>query len=138
MQLVIATANKGKVREIAHELTRAGLKGITPISLNELPRIAEPLEDQPTFSGNAIKKAQHYAAATGLLCLADDSGLCVDVLDGAPGVLSARYAGDPGDDGANNRNLIAALGGIALKRRPARFVCSMALATPQAVLIVVA
>jgi len=137
MQLVMATANKGKVREIAHELTLAGLKGITPVSLNELPPIAEPLEDQPTFSGNAIKKAQHYAAATGLLCLADDSGLCVDVLGGAPGVLSARYAGEPCDDAANNQKLVAALAGIALERRTARFVCSMALASPQAVLTVV-
>jgi XTP/dITP diphosphohydrolase len=137
MQLLIATANKGKVREIAHELIRAGLMDIEPVSLHELPAIPEPVEDQPRFSGNAVKKALHYAAATGLVSLADDSGLCVDALNGAPGVLSARYAGEPCDDAANNRKLIAALAGVAPQQRTARFVCCLALAAPQTVLALV-
>ncbi|HMD53752.1 MAG TPA: non-canonical purine NTP pyrophosphatase, partial [Phycisphaerae bacterium] len=78
-----------------------------------------------------------YATATGLMCLADDSGLCVDVLDGAPGVLSARYAGEPCNDLANNRKLVAALTGIALERRTAKFVCSLALATQRTVLALI-
>ena len=125
IEILIATKNAGKVREL-HQLTAEHpwiWRG-----LDELPDVPSAVEDADTLEGNARKKALHYAAATGLLTLADDSGLEVDVLDGAPGVHSARYAGDPKDDRANNRKLIAALRDVPPEKRTARFRCAMALA----------
>src|SRR5204862_7635353 len=84
-------------------------------------------EDQPTFALNAAKKATSAARASGLWSLADDSGLEVDALHGAPGVLSARYAGEPSNDARNNAKLLAALAGLPRDRRAARFVCALAL-----------
>jgi XTP/dITP diphosphohydrolase len=139
-QLLIATTNPGKIREIAHELEAAGLLDhFTPIGLKDLPAAPpECVEDRPTFIGNATKKARHYAACAGTLALADDSGLCVDALGGAPGVLSARYAGVSGHgaDAANNQKLLAALEHTPDPDRSARFVCAMALALPTADLAV--
>jgi XTP/dITP diphosphohydrolase len=103
------------------------------IGLKDLPSpLPECVEDEPTFEGNARKKARHYAALSGLLTLADDSGLCVAALDGAPGVFSARYAGvsGAGADAANNAKLLAALAVVPDERRQAKFVCAMALAEP--------
>ncbi len=138
MQLLIATSNSGKIREIAHELSGAGLGMIHPCSLADFPAIEPVLEDQPSFAGNAMKKAAAYASAFGLPALADDSGLCVDALNGAPGVLSARYAGEPCNDLANNRRLLLELQNVPPERRGARFVCAVALATPQANLALMA
>jgi XTP/dITP diphosphohydrolase len=139
-QLLIATTNPGKIREITHELEAAGLLDhFTPIGLKDLPtQPPECVEDRPTFIGNATKKARHYAAFAGTLALADDSGLCVDALGGAPGVLSARYAGvsGKGADAANNQKLLAALENVPEPQRSARFVCAMALALPAADLAV--
>ena len=88
----------------------------------------EVVEDADTFAGNATKKAREVSAATGLPALADDSGLEVDALGGAPGVYSARYAGDAHDDAANNAKLLAALAGVPAERRTARFRAVLALA----------
>ena len=132
MQLLVATSNAGKIREIAHELAAAGLGHIKTRGLRDLHPIASVVEDQPGFAGNAMKKAAAYARESGLLALADDSGLCVDALAGAPGVLSARYAGEPCNDDANNRLLLHNLRDVPEGRRSARFVCAVALAAPQA------
>jgi XTP/dITP diphosphohydrolase len=138
--LVLATRNAGKLAEIAHAL--AGLP-VHIIGLSEYPDLPEPAEDGPTFAENARHKALCYSAATGHWCLADDSGLEVDCLGGAPGVRSARYAVDrcpPGAerltiDRANNAKLLEALAGVEDSRRTARFVCHLAMADPQRVLI---
>jgi XTP/dITP diphosphohydrolase len=139
-KLLIATGNAGKVREIAHEFAAAGsdweIVGLKQAADGRV--FDECIEDRPTFIGNATKKARHYARLTGMLTLADDSGLCVDALDGAPGVYSARYAGvsGPGADAANNAKLLAAIDAVPDERRQARFVCAAALAIPTADLAV--
>ena len=122
MKLLIATRNQHKLHEI-----RAILKmpDIEIIGMDSFPDVPEVIEDGDTFEANAIKKAAEVAAATGLLTMADDSGLEVDALDGAPGVYSARYAGEPSDDAANNRKLLAELDGVTDRR--ARFRCAIAL-----------
>lgn len=138
MQLLVATTNSGKVREISAELLACGVKHIEFATLRNFPGIPDVVEDQPTFGGNAMKKARHFAKHTGVLSMADDSGLCVDALDGAPGIYSARYAGNPCDDEANNRMLLDALKDVPLEKRTARFVCALALALPERPLVVVA
>lgn len=141
-RLLIATGNPGKVKEIQHELERAGLlDAFDVLGLKDLPTPpAECVEDRPTFIGNATKKAAHYARHAHCLTLADDSGLCVDALQGAPGVYSARYAGIEGDrhavDAANNKKLLDALQNVPDENRQAQFICAMALATPEADLAV--
>lgn len=104
--LVIATRNAGKVREFAHRFGKLGITVRSLIDYGELPDI---VEDRDTFAGNAEKKAVVIAQVLGLPVMADDSGLCVDALGGAPGVYSARYAGEPADDAANNRKLLQEL-----------------------------
>lgn len=131
-ELVVATRNAGKLREI-RELT-AG-RPLVWRGLDEFAGLADVEETGATFAENARLKALHYAAATSLPALADDSGLEVDALGGAPGVRSARYAGAPRDDTANNRKLIAALAGVPPARRTARFRCALALADKGVVLL---
>ena len=131
IEILLATHNRGKVREIRQV---AADHDWLWHSLDDFPEVAEAVEDADTFAGNARRKALHYAEATGLPTLADDSGLEVDALGGSPGVLSARYAGSPHDDAANNRKLVAALKGIPPAQRTARFRCAMALARPGQVL----
>ncbi len=136
MKILMATSNPHKVEEIRQTLASPAVP--LRIALIDLKTygafLAEPVEDQPTFEGNAILKARYYAAATGLWCLADDSGLEVDALGGEPGVRSARYAGLTGPrlivDPANNRLLMHNLGLTPIARRTARFVCAMALCKP--------
>ncbi len=135
MRLLVATGNEGKVREIRREIERAELAGVEMILPRQIGGGPSVNEDQPDFVGNAVKKARAFALDTGLLTLAEDSGLCVDALGGAPGVFSARYAGEPCDDLANNRKLLAALRDVPPVRRTARFVCAAALAHPRATLI---
>jgi len=121
-QLVFATRNQGKLVEL-----RELLAGFSVLSIDEVGKtIPDVIEDADTFAGNAAKKAREISAATGLPALADDSGLEVDALGGAPGVYSARYAGEPHSDAANNAKLLAALTGIA--NRTARFRAVLALA----------
>jgi XTP/dITP diphosphohydrolase len=131
IEILLATHNPGKVREIRQVAAGDDWRWH---SLDDFPEVAEAVEDADTFAGNARRKALHYAEVTGLPTLADDSGLEVDALGGAPGVLSARYAGSPHDDAANNRKLVAALHGIPPSQRTARFRCAMALARPGQVL----
>jgi XTP/dITP diphosphohydrolase len=125
VKLVVATTNANKVRELRQVLVGFELVGLHELGV-DLP---EPVEDADTFEGNARIKALAYSAALGLGCVAEDSGLEVDALGGAPGVHSARYAGVEGTreakDRANNAKLLAALRGVEL--RTARFVCAMCL-----------
>jgi XTP/dITP diphosphohydrolase len=118
--VVVATRNRGKLREIAALLAGAGLDLVT---IDEVAPAAELREDEDTFEGNALAKARQAAAATGLPAIADDSGLEVDALGGAPGVWSARYAGPGADDARNNAKLLEALRGVPPARRSARFRC---------------
>lgn len=111
-RLIIASNNPGKLREIEQMLTPLGIKTL-PQSAFGVPDCPEP---HVTFIENCIAKARHAAAHTGLPALADDSGLCVDALGGAPGVYSARYAGEPRSDARNNQKLIAALKGEVNRR----------------------
>jgi XTP/dITP diphosphohydrolase len=125
--LLLATHNRGKVREFA------GLLSELPIELRSLAQVDPSLsviEDGATFEANARKKAREIALATGMLVLADDSGLEVDALGGQPGVHSARYAGPTADDAANNLKLIAALRDVPDHQRTARYRVVLALADP--------
>jgi len=131
-EILLATRNAGKIREI-RRMTAVG--DWVWHGLDAFPDVPAAVEDGATFAENARHKALHYAQATGLYTLADDSGLEVDCLDGEPGVHSARYAGTPRDDAANNRKLVAALAGVPLERRTARFRCALALARPGELLI---
>ncbi|MBC8019534.1 MAG: XTP/dITP diphosphatase [Verrucomicrobia bacterium] len=129
-ELVIATRNHGKLEEI-----KALLDGVvgTVRSAADFPGFAETIEDGLTFQENALKKAREAMLFTGLPALADDSGLVVDVLDGRPGVHSARFAGKGAGDAANNLRLLEELNGIPANRRQAAFVCVLALVTPAGV-----
>jgi len=126
-ELVVATRNAGKLREIRHLL--AG-EGIAVLGLEAFPDLPEVVEDGDSFAANARKKAETIAQLTGRPCLADDSGLVVDALHGAPGVNSARYAGVQGDDAANNARLLQALAEVPDSQRQAAFCCVMALCRP--------
>ncbi|WP_080797057.1 RdgB/HAM1 family non-canonical purine NTP pyrophosphatase [Arabiibacter massiliensis] len=122
--VVIASNNAHKAREIAEALDFPGWEFRT---LRELGIESDPAEDADTFEGNARIKAQAAREASGgRAVLADDSGLEVDALGGAPGVFSARYAGDPCDDAANNAKLLAELADVPDEGRTARFVCTLA------------
>ncbi len=127
MKLLVATRNKGKLKEIERLL---GGLGIQVEGLDALPDLPEVVEDGETFEANAIKKAETVSRLTGLATLADDSGLAVEALQGAPGVYSARFAGEGASDAENNRKLLADLQGIAADRRQGAFHCAMALARP--------
>ncbi|MCP4248117.1 MAG: XTP/dITP diphosphatase [bacterium] len=123
--ILAATKSAGKLREIEAVLGELGVEFIT---LADVGEVAEAIEDGDTFAENAAAKARHYSRLTGRWTLADDSGLEVDALDGAPGVHSARYAGAHGNDAANNAKLIANLTDVPPERRTARFRCALALA----------
>ncbi len=124
-RLLVATLNPGKVREFAAGLIPAGIEVHGLDSIERLPRIEET---GATFEVNARLKAEGYSLHTELPVLADDSGLEVDALGGAPGVLSARYGGEELDDDARNRRILEALQGVAPERRGARFRCVLAVA----------
>lgn len=125
MPLLIATRNAHKLAEI-----RAMLPGIDLVGTEDWPGVPDPEETGETFEANARIKAEAWCAATGLPALADDSGLKVDALGGAPGIHSARYAGGHGDTAANNAKLLRELTDVPAARRTARFVCALALALP--------
>ncbi len=133
--LVLGTRNREKGRELAQLIAPPWEPGprlarLEIRTLDDRPDLPEVVEDADTFAGNARKKAGEVARALGLWVLADDSGLAVDALGGAPGVYSARYAGEPGDDEANNRKLLGALAEVADPDRGAAFLCHLALADP--------
>ena len=125
MKLLIATRNAHKLAEI-----RAMLPGIELVGTDAWPAVPDPDETGSTFEENAAIKAEAWLKATGLPALADDSGLEVEALGGAPGIHSARYAGVHGDSAANNARLLRELAGLPIDRRGARFVCALALAMP--------
>ncbi len=118
--LLIATSNMGKVKEISEALKDFSLEIKT---LKDFCGIDPPEETGKTFFENAYLKAKYWAEKTGLMCLADDSGLEVDALNKAPGVYSARFAGQRATDEENNKKLLELLQGIPLEKRTARFVC---------------
>lgn len=132
--LIVATKNKGKVREFQHAFTPLGL---TVKSMFDYPDLPDVVEDGVTFAENAFKKSRAVGDALGFPVLADDSGLCVEALDGSPGVYSARYAGEPADDEANNLKLLSELERLKQGEdtgqpllSPARFVCALSLYDP--------
>ncbi len=125
--LVIATRNQKKKEEIVRLLGNTGMKIWSLADFRNIPPIEE---DGSNFDENAIKKATVVAAQTGMLALADDSGLEVEALGGAPGIYSARYAGIGANDEMNNRKLLEDLKGLPLTKRRARYKCTVALAEP--------
>ena len=127
-ELLVATTNPGKFAEVQAFLAKLPLQ-IT--SLKNLTNPPEVVENGRTFEENALKKARTLAEYSGLLTLADDSGLEVDALGGEPGIYSARYAGAEGDDERNNQKLLGELTGVVEEQRTARFVCALALCAPQ-------
>lgn len=129
LKLLIGTTNRGKAAEIAALL--GGLP-CTVIGLADYPQPLPPVaETGSTCAENALLKAEHYYQLTGLLTLADDSGLMVDALGGAPGVHSARYAGAEASDAERNARLLDQMKGVPEAERTARFICSIALVGPQ-------
>lgn len=129
MDIMLATGNKGKVRELQEMLIP--VKNLGRIFfIGDFPDYPEVEETGSTFRENALLKAREAAARTGLISLADDSGLEVDALGGEPGVRSARFAGEPKDDDRNIDRLLNLLEGIGTERRGARFKCCLAIVTP--------
>lgn len=125
MKIFLATGNKHKIKEIEKIFK---MDNVEILSINDGIEIPEVEEDGTTFEENSKKKALEIAKFTNMITIADDSGLCVDALDGAPGVYSARYAGEHGNDLDNNKKLVRELQGI--ENRKARFVCVITLAKP--------
>lgn len=128
-RVFLASRNAGKLAEM-QRILREHAADIEVVGLDDVPPYEEPVEDQPTFAGNALLKAHAGVAATGLPTLADDSGLCVDALNGMPGVLSARWSGPPKSDERNNRLLLAQLESVPDERRGAHFTCAVAFCYP--------
>lgn len=126
-KLLMATRNKGKAAELLELLSDLPVEIMT---LSDFPDLEEAEETGQTFRENAIEKALQAAEYTGLISLADDSGLEVEILDGQPGVYSARFAGEPKDDDRNNQKLLSLLQNVPLARRRARFVSVIAITVP--------
>jgi len=124
-QVLIGTHNRGKVVEIGKIL---GDLRVELLSLNDFPQIGVATEHEPSYAGNARSKAIFYAAGSGLWTIADDSGLEVEHLDGAPGVYSARYAGTGASDEDRRRRMLMEMSGV--ENRAARFVCAVAFSSP--------
>ena len=121
-KIIIATSNKGKVRELKDEFRQLDIE-LVPLSELEV-QYPEPVEDGKTFAENSLIKAKYYQERTGCACLADDSGLEVDLLGGAPGVYSARYSGEH-DQPKNNKKLAAELEKLPEKESPAAYQCAL-------------
>ncbi|MGD1170657.1 RdgB/HAM1 family non-canonical purine NTP pyrophosphatase [Mycobacterium seoulense] len=135
-RLLVASRNPKKLAELRRVLDAAGLTGLTLLSLRDVPPIDEAPETGATFEDNALAKARDAFAATGLAAVADDSGLEVAALNGMPGVLSARWSGDHGDDAANTALLLAQMRDVPDERRGAAFVSACALAGPAGEVVV--
>jgi len=134
VKVLVASRNAKKLEEM-QRILRVHLTEVEVHGLDDVAPYDEPVEDQPTFEGNALLKARAGVAASGLPTLADDSGLCVDALNGMPGVLSARWSGPllsskQGQDERNNELLLAQLADVPDERRTAHFTCSVALVLP--------
>jgi XTP/dITP diphosphohydrolase len=128
-RLHLASRNAKKIAEM-ERILRAEVPDVAVLGLDDVDPYPEPVEDAPTFEGNALLKARAGLAATGLPTIADDSGLCVDALNGMPGVLSARWSGRPKDDDRNNRLVLDQLADVPDERRGAHFTCAVAVALP--------
>jgi len=128
--LVLATRNQGKIREFRRILDALSQGTINLVGLEEFPQTTDVEETASTFKENALLKARSVCRETGLPAIADDSGLCVDALNGAPGIFSARFAGVHGDDRANNLKLIKELENFPEEKRGAHFTCAAALVLP--------
>ena len=126
VEVFLASRNAKKLAEMERILAEH-LPAVRVLGLDDVAAYDEPVEDAPTFEGNALLKARAGFAATGLPSLADDSGLCVDALNGMPGVLSARWSGPPKSDARNNELLLAQLADVPDERRGAHFTCAVAL-----------
>ncbi len=127
-KMILATRNRHKIEELQGLLSPYGIELLSSL---DFPNIPDVIEDGTTFEENATKKALEIASQTGIPALADDSGLSVDALDGAPGIYSARYAGEPADDSANNEKLLIELATLPDEQRGAHFVSVIAYATPK-------
>jgi XTP/dITP diphosphohydrolase len=128
-EVVLATHNTKKLAELRRLIAAAGLD-VTVLGLDDLPAYPEPAETETTFEGNALIKARAAVARTGRVALADDSGIAVDRLNGMPGVRSARWARPGASDAENNSLLLRQLDDVPEAHRTARFVCAMAMVTP--------
>jgi XTP/dITP diphosphohydrolase len=128
-RVFLASRNAKKLEEMQRILAEH-LGEVEVVGLDDVPAYDEPVEDEPTFTGNALLKARAGAAVTGLPTIADDSGLCVDALNGMPGVLSARWSGPPKSDARNNELLLAQLADVPDERRGAHFACAVAFCHP--------
>ncbi|HEY5979550.1 MAG TPA: RdgB/HAM1 family non-canonical purine NTP pyrophosphatase [Microlunatus sp.] len=129
VEVVLATHNAKKLAELRRLVEAAGLE-VSVLGLDDVPGYPEPAETETTFEGNALIKARAAVATTGRIALADDSGIAVDRLNGMPGVRSARWAGPGASDAANNALLLRQLDDLPLPDRTARFICAMAMVTP--------
>lgn len=129
MRVFLASGNAKKIGEMQRILAEH-VADIEVLGIGDIDGYVEPVEDRPTFEGNALLKARAGVAATGLPSIADDSGLCVDALNGMPGVLSARWSGPPKSDDRNNELLLAQLDDVPDERRGAHFTCAIAWVLP--------
>lgn len=129
-KILVASRNAKKLAELRRVVEAAGITGLEVIGLDEVPEFPETPETGATFEENALVKARDGARATKLVCVADDSGLAVDALNGMPGVLSARWSGRHGDDAANTELLLGQLADVPDERRGAAFVSACALVVP--------
>src|SRR5918995_80216 len=129
IDLLVATTNRGKLAEVMAILKQLDVKFISLSDLKDPPSV---IEAGGSFEENAMKKARTFAEYSGFYALADDSGLEVDALNGAPGIYSARYSGEEGNDVKNNRKLLDRLKHVPGEKRSARFVCALALCAPRA------
>jgi len=125
VKLIVATRNRHKVREIAVLLAEAGL-ALEAVTIDEVAPHAELIEDEDTFEGNALAKARQASVACGMPAIADDSGIEVDALGGAPGVRSARWAGEPCDDARNNAKMLREMAAVPADKRTACYRCAAA------------
>ena len=128
-EVFLASRNAKKLAELARILAEVSPE-LSVVGLDDVPSYPEPVEDGATFADNALLKARAGFEATGLVTLADDSGLCVDALNGMPGVLSARWSGKPKSDERNNLLLLDQLEDVPDDRRGAHFVCAVAVRHP--------
>jgi XTP/dITP diphosphohydrolase len=129
-KLLLATRNKGKIEEFRRILDAVAPGEIDLVGLDQFPDLHDVVEDGATFEENALKKAREMSLATGIPAIADDSGLCIDALGGDPGIFSARWAGNHGDDAANTAKVLEQLREIPDSERSAHFTCVAALYLP--------